>query len=118
MAIGFQSLFSSVTGNHNTASGFESLFHNTTGDDNAATGYEALFNNSTGTQNVAMGYQSLFNNATGTGNVGIGYKAGLQSSAVGDSDMVYLGNLATRTSGGGLLSNGIAIGYKALVPMR
>src|SRR6266550_3986424 len=67
-AIGFQALFSNLSGHDNTALGFDALSSNTTGYANTAAGVVALNSNSTGHDNTAIGVQALNNNNVGVSN--------------------------------------------------
>ena len=78
-ALGYQALFSDVTGDRNTATGSQALFHNTTdtvggltGHDNTANGYRALYWNVVGTDNTAVGANALLNNLNGNFNTATG----------------------------------------------
>jgi len=76
-ALGYQALFSDVTGDRNTATGSQALFHNTTvtgltGHNNTANGYRALYWNQVGTDNTAVGANALLNNLNGNFNTATG----------------------------------------------
>src|SRR5437667_3358305 len=75
-AIGARALFHNVHGLHNTATGFEALFNNDVGWDNSAYGQRALFQNTAGQFNTAIGVAALFNNTTGEFNIALGSNAG------------------------------------------
>ena len=90
-AIGFQALYSDVSGPGNTAIGASSLYNNQgtyntatgdyallsniSGDDNTANGALAL-NHSTGSGNTAIGFTALFGNTSGSNNIALGVNAG------------------------------------------
>jgi trimeric autotransporter adhesin len=75
-AAGDSSLYSSTTGNYNTAVGQEALTSNTTASYNTAVGYQALYINTTGQYSTAFGGRALYSQTTGTYNDAIGYEAG------------------------------------------
>jgi len=127
-AVGYQALFSNLSGDDNTAVGDNALSANTTGSDNTALGYQALMSNSTGIQNTAIGYQALMGTGvTGTGNTAAGYQA-LYSNSTGNYNSAYgyralyantTGNNNTAYGANALLSSisdsgSTAFGYNAL----
>ena|ERR1035437_4832158 len=91
VGVGFQALYSDVSGINNTAVGSRALASNTvsfstavgglaltantTGQNNTATGYTALATNSTGNYNTANGNAALFKNTTGSSNTATGDSA-------------------------------------------
>jgi Chaperone of endosialidase len=106
-AFGAFSLFSTTTGNNNTAVGVAALDLNN-GDNNTAVGTAALLKN-TANGSVAVGTSALLNNVDGAGNTALGaFSAGANDS--GDFNTA-LGNgaLFGNTSG----NSNIAIGFIA-----
>jgi hypothetical protein len=80
-ALGFQTLFSLTTANHNTATGFNALRNNTAGN-NTAVGANALYNNTTGSENTANGEGALFKNTRGFQNTAVGFQALFNNAGV------------------------------------
>ena len=80
-AIGYQTLWSNITGSNNFTNGYQALYSNKSGKDNIAEGYQALYNNTSTSQNVAIGSNTLFTQNYGpaapwiTDNIAIGYNA-------------------------------------------
>ncbi len=89
VGVGYQALFSNITGSQNTAHGYKALYSNTTGAANTANGLYALYSNTTGGYNTAYGKDALQSNTTGSSNVANGYQAlntnstGVFNTAVG-----------------------------------
>ncbi|WP_372753557.1 beta strand repeat-containing protein [Mariniflexile sp.] len=79
-------------------------------------GNESLYNDLRGVDNIGMGYRTLFNlkdvnNDWGNGNIAIGSESGINLTT-GDYNTLIGTKSNTLTSG---ISNGIAIGYQAVV---
>jgi hypothetical protein len=74
IAIGYQNLFSNVTGYDNIALGTEALYSNVAGAGNIALGNDALIANISGNENIAIG-GALTGNQTGSYNIALGYNA-------------------------------------------
>ena len=114
-ALGYQALFSDVTGDRNTATGSQALFHNTTvtgltGRNNTANGYRALYWNQVGTDNTAVGANALLNNLSGNFNTATGGGALFHSDAnIGNTADGYRA-LYSNIYGQGCT----AVGYQAL----
>ena len=114
-ALGYQALFSDVTGDRNTATGSQALFHNTTvssltGHNNTANGYRALYWNQVGTDNTAVGANALLNNLSGNFNTATGGGALFHSDAnIGNTADGYRA-LYSNIYGQGCT----AVGYQAL----
>jgi hypothetical protein len=108
--VGFQSMFSNLTGGDNTAYGAYSLFSNTTGNGNTALSYDSMYSNTSGGNNTAIGGSSLWANTTGSSNTAVGSTAlhfnttGTQNTAVGGTALF---NNTTA-------SNNTAVGLSAL----
>lgn len=110
IGLGYQSLFSTSTGNYNTAIGYQAQYLGTTGNDdnvaigrnamhgnvafsnsdyNVALGYQSLYYINGGYDNVAIGQNALYRNTTGNNNIAIGYWAlqgdadGIQNTGIG-----------------------------------
>lgn len=121
-SIGALTLRNNSTGTSNVAIGYRSLFTNSTGNYNVSNGKEALFTNSTGSSNLASGYQALFSNSTGSYNVANGFGAlllnniGAHNTAVGSEAMTYntIGDYNTAVGKQALYSNQDG-GYNAAV---
>ena len=121
-AVGAYALQNNTTGNYNLAVGASALQNNTTGYQNNAVGVNALQNNTTGNQNNAVGVNALQNNTTGSNNLADGYQAGYGSggnaASIIDSQVVFLGALASRDSAipnTTSLTNIACIGYNCKV---
>jgi len=113
--VGFNALFSAVTGaQFNTATGASALQNNTTGAQNTASGYETLFLNTTGERNTATGSQVLFNNTTGAGNTASGFETMSFNTTGGENTATGFQALFSNTTG---LQN-TATGSGALVSNR
>ena len=110
IAIGLNSLFNNIAPN-NIAIGSSSLFNNDNAPDNIAIGYRALSANKSGANNVVLGTDAALDSVSGSSNTIIGYQAGLNFTAY--SECVFVGALAE--AGNDSITNGIAIGYKAIV---
>jgi hypothetical protein len=120
-AFGAFSLFSTITGNFNTAVGVAALDLNN-GDNNTAVGTAALLLNTAGTGNSALGTVALINNDNGANNTAVGALA-LQNNTNG-SNSTAIGNGALQNSTGdfntaiganagtdpGIISNNVYIG--------
>ncbi len=110
-AIGYQSLYSNITGFQNTANGYQSLFSNTTGFYNTANGNYSLYSNTEGYQNTANGVQSLYSNTTGNYNTANG-SGSLYSNTTGSSNTANgFQSLFSNTTGDGNTANGLASLY-------
>ncbi len=96
LAIGYQALYSDITGGANVAEGVRALYSNITGAGNIAIGSSALNSNTTGSDNTAIGYEALFDNTTGSNNTAHGAYALLAN---------YAGKNATAVGYGALMSN-------------
>jgi len=84
-AIGYQALYTNVSGTDNTAAGYRALYLNTASF-NTAEGSQALYNNSSGQDNTAAGYQALYNNTIGNNNTALGaYALGNLTGAFSDN---------------------------------
>lgn len=141
-AVGCSALEANTTGHHNTALGFGTLKKNTTGYHNVALGEDALYENLTAIYNVAIGGRAMQNatganrciaigvsallNMTGSDsdyNVAIGYQTGISNfgsvgACVTDDRMTLIGSMAgvdKTADENAVFTNGIAIGYRALV---
>jgi hypothetical protein len=110
IGIGYQSLYSNITGYYNIGIGGTSLYSNTTGFDNVAIGRSSLYLNTGGYNNVAIGRETLYSNTTGHYNNAIGYKS-LYSNTIG-SDNIANGHQALYSNING--NDNIALGYLAL----
>ena len=119
-AIGYQSLFSDVSGNLNTAIGYETLY-NTTKHSNTGIGLRALYCNTTGFENVAIGKKALFcsssastasttGNGTGTYNVAVGNFSLYMCQAANNNTAVGYSALYSNTN----TSDNTAVGYFSL----
>ena len=111
MAIGVSALFSSTTGNNNTAAGFAALESNTTGSNNTAAGFEALFSNTTGSNNTASGFDALASNTTGINNTATG-SSGLLNNTIGRNNTADGLQALNNNSIG---SNNAGVGVNALL---
>jgi hypothetical protein len=110
-AIGYQTLYSTTTGQQNVAVGVQSLFTNSTGYYNNAIGYQAMYANTSGQMNNAIGYQALNVVTSGNNNVGLGSYAG--NAITTGSNNTLIGYDADVTSA--TLTNATAIGNGASV---
>jgi hypothetical protein len=127
VAIGYQALFSGITGSFNTAIGVSSMA-NATGNQNAALGYQSLQNSSggfntangyragryvTGNYNTAVGNIAMANQTSGSNNTAIGYAAliGGAVAASTSSNNTAIGFSALRLNVSG--TSNVAIGYQA-----
>lgn len=136
VAVGLRALTANTEGRNNLAIGSDSMAKITTGHDNVTVGVLALHENLTGFQNVAIGDAALYSglsddnvgigdaalyySTTGTENVGIGgldFDLPDDNRSVVDTRMVFIGMFATRGGRANtvLMTNGIAIGYRAVV---
>jgi hypothetical protein len=77
------------TGNNNMALGSLALENLGTGSSNVAIGNTALRNKTSGNNNVAIGAAALESNITGTGNIAIGFTAGYTETG---SNKLYISN--------------------------
>ena len=125
-AFGQSALYSNQTGGGNTAIGNAALYTNVSGSNNVAVGQQALAN-ATASNNTAVGYQSLQANTTATNNTALGYQAlkanttGAENIAIG-SQALYANTTGGANVGIGLNalvnnqtgSNNVAIGKQAL----
>jgi hypothetical protein len=109
-SLGYQSLLTNTTGNHNNAIGFQALYSNISGICNIANGIQALYSNTTGSFNVADGYQALYYNTDGDNNIAIGYRA-LNFNSTGNFNTAT-GNEALYSNNSG--SDNTATGFQAL----
>jgi hypothetical protein len=75
IAVGYQALLGNQIGFRNIAIGTSSLINNVIGQENTAIGYHSLFSNYSGNGNLAIGYESLYNNIDGDGNIAIGFNS-------------------------------------------
>lgn len=126
--LGQKAGFSQTTNNvdsgySNVGVGPIALYNNTIGYHNTAFGKESLWANTEGSSNTGLGIGALLYNTIGSDNIGIGY-CGLSEEdtdptlrSVMDTDMIFIGNYATRggTANTNPMTNGIAIGYGAVV---
>jgi trimeric autotransporter adhesin len=111
IAVGFQSLFSTTTGDLSIAIGYQALYNGTSGDRNIAIGERAMYNgNPSGANNVALGAVALANLTSGSSNIGIGISAA-PSLTTGSSN-IAVGASALQNSVTG--DHNIAIGQFAL----
>ena len=110
VAIGFQSMFSNVTGGTNTAVGSASLYFNTSGFNNSAIGYASMAFNTTGSANTANGAYALYGNTTGSNNTAVGYGAMTSNSTGGSNTSLGHYSLSYNTTGG----DNVAIGYYSM----
>jgi hypothetical protein len=115
--MGFQALYSNVTGTYNTAAGSNALHFNTDGMRNTAFGRGSLFNNTSGSGNTAHGESALINNTTGHSNVALG--SGALYSSTDRSELVAIGSSALYWNGTNVSSSyhaieNTGIGYRAL----
>ena len=122
---GYQSGYSTTTGQNNAAFGSKALYSCVTGKENTATGSYALYKN-TGNYNSAFGFKTMYNNINGQNNTAVGQEAlysnqnGWYNTAMGTGALYYnTGNsnssfghasLQNNTSG----SNNNAFGQNAL----
>jgi hypothetical protein len=96
-------MYSSTSGN-NSAFGSAALFSTTTGQYNTAIGgidgggYAALQANTTGNYNTALGAGSLQANTTASSNTAIGYQAGYSNTNSASGPMVAVGYQALKAS--------------------
>jgi len=102
VGVGYQTLYSNITGAYNTANGFQALYSNTTGTNNTANGYSALLLNTTGASNTANGYRALFSNTTGNNNTANGVYS-LNSNTTGSNNTAN-GNAALFSNTTGLIT--------------
>lgn len=112
MAVGYQSQLTNTTGSYNNSYGFQTLYFNKTGSYNNAFGYRSLFV-TTGERNSGLGVQSLLSNTTGSYNTAIGFEAGYDNTT--GNDNVFIGNRAAgQTSNANTTgNNNIIIGSTA-----
>jgi hypothetical protein len=120
--VGFQALYSNITGEGNVANGYQALYANT-GDLNTATGRLALASNTIGIQNTADGASALRFNTTGNSNTAFGRIAlysntdgrrntasgqeALYSNITGNDNVANgLDALYSNTTGNGNVANG------------
>jgi len=109
-SLGYQSLFSNLTGSRNNAIGSQALFSNTSGNYNNATGYQTLYFNTAGSFNTADGYQALYFNTEGNHNTAVGYRA-LNFNVTGDYNTASGKNSLYSNNSG---SYNTAAGFQAL----
>lgn len=108
-ALGYQTLFSSLTDNFNTAVGHISQYHTSGGSFNTSTGAYSLQNNLTGNNNSVFGYFGFQDLLSGTYNVGGG--AYVAQYAKDASQNVIFGGLAGYSTVSG--TNNTILGYGA-----
>ncbi|WP_111309043.1 beta strand repeat-containing protein [Confluentibacter sediminis] len=115
MNIGFAPIGENLSG---ISMGIDALKSYQYGTHDIAIGNEALYNDLRGTNNIAMGYRALYNvsspsgvNDWGNNNVAIGAQSGF-NLVDGDYNTLIGTNSNTST---GDITNGIAIGYGAVV---
>lgn len=114
-ALGYQSMYSLMSGEGNTAMGYQSLYSNTIGDNNTAFGASALYTGVTASNNSAFGYNALYANAA-DGNTGFGsgalYSGGAKygNTALGYWAMYYADSTAISSA-----AYNTAIGYQSLM---
>lgn len=97
--IGYQTGYSNISGDKNTAVGPFALNNNTIGSENAAFGTHALLSNTEGNYNTAIGSYTLYANLTGTNNTAIGYSAMYGNTTGTDNTATGFNALATNTTG-------------------
>ena len=100
----------SATGNFNTALGYQAMYSEVSGDQNCAIGYQAMYSNSTGVGNTAAGFRA-FKTGNGDWNTAIGCSA--MDAAQSNSFCVGIGHRALGDSNGA--NHCIGIGYGALI---
>jgi len=105
--VGYQTLYSTTTGDYNTASGNKSLYSMTTGSSNTALGANAMEWNTTGSRNVAIGDDTLLGSTgetTSSDNTAVGSRAmydnttGAYNTALGTSSLQSITTGANNTS--------------------
>lgn len=111
VAIGYRSLMSAVTASDTVAIGRQALNEASASAGNTVVGgYAANFGSATET--ALFGYQAFFYGA-GTGNSAFGYQAGAFTTNTASRYNCFFGDQSGPVVGAGIISNSIAIGYKA-----
>jgi hypothetical protein len=110
VAIGVAALYAASNGSKNVAIGESALQYDTTGGHNVGIGYVALGGNTTASYNTALGDSALNGNTTGGSNVAIGASA-LQNNNTGGNN-TGLGNAALYQNVVG--NQNTAVGWNAL----
>ncbi len=98
-ALGYQALYSNITGYNNNALGYQALYSNTTGYRNNALGSWALYSNTGGDYNNALGDQALYYNTEGDYNNALGFAALYLNTTGGNNNALGYGALAGNTTG-------------------
>jgi hypothetical protein len=109
LALGYQVLNNTSTGEDNTGIGYQVLYNVTTGSHNIGVGCYTLASNTCGSCNIGIGYQVLRYGACGCNNIALGNNALQSTCGCGN---VGLGNQALVNNLTG--SDNIAIGFEAL----
>jgi hypothetical protein len=115
LGIGYKALNSAQAGGTgNVAIGWEALFKSTTGDNNTAMGYESGLNNLAGNNSTLIGYQSgKFINGSGNTAIGSGALTGGADPITGNNNTAIGYNASNLFLGG--FSNTTALGYSSVV---
>jgi hypothetical protein len=108
LAIGHEALYSTTTGQDNTAIGaYRPLYSNTTGANNIAIGRDALLTNTTGSSNIAAGRNALYANTTASNNTAIGYESLFANTTGTNNSALGYGSLKGVTTGYGNVGIGL-----------
>lgn len=111
VGIGYNALFTNLTGVSNCAIGAEALYNNNSGINNIAIGRFAMKDNISGMHNIALGQYTFSNNTNGDYNIIIGGEAGYNND--GGINNVILGYKAGRGTGNTSYSGNVFLGYAA-----
>ncbi len=113
VAVGFQTLGSTTTGNSNTGMGYASLYQTTTGTFNSAFGAYAIYESALGVYNTGIGAVTLRYIGNASYNTALGAYAGTggTSSVVGNNN-TFLGAYTEGNTG---ITNSTAVGAYANV---
>jgi trimeric autotransporter adhesin len=98
-AVGVSTLRSNG-GEQNTASGFQALYSNGIGIFNTAIGVNSLQLNTNGNYNTALGHSALLSNNSGSRNIGIGNNCNLIAMTASDNFKARIGDATTNSIGG------------------
>src|SRR3972149_8602227 len=131
VGIGFNSLYSVITGSSNVGIGTDALYQLTTGDLNIAIGNGAFSGLTIGSGNIALGGNSFWGNISGSYNIGIGTDSG--SKNISGSNNTFIGYSAgfwqtgsdkliidniLRANAATELTNAIIYGVSAALPIN
>lgn len=100
VGIGYQALYSNISGNSNIGIGTTTLFNNVTGGNNIAIGPNALYSNISGTHNIALSNAALYNNI-GLYNIAIGTRSAYHNYNGSNNIGIGLHALYSNVSGHG-----------------